>query len=54
MQTGSNDLPLVHYTCRQSTVDSREFSQIPLTLVLEFVESGLMVTFKFNNAIFPV
>jgi hypothetical protein len=22
--------------------------------VLEFVESGLMVTFEFNNAIFPV
>ena len=36
------------------TIDGREFSEIPLTLVLEFVESGLMVTFKFNNAIFPV
>ena len=34
-------------------IEGREFSEIPLTLVLEFVEKGLMITFKFNSAVFP-
>jgi amino acid adenylation domain-containing protein len=39
---------------RLERIDGREFSEIPLTLVLEFADDGLMVTVKFNNAIFPV
>ena len=35
-------------------IDGQEYSEIPLTLVLEFIECGLMATLKFNNALFPV
>ncbi|KAM5357644.1 hypothetical protein ACJZ2D_016057 [Fusarium nematophilum] len=35
------------------SIDGQEFSNVPLTVVAEFVESGLMVTFKFNEAVLP-
>ncbi|KPM37546.1 Linear gramicidin synthase subunit B [Neonectria ditissima] len=35
------------------SIDGQEFSNVPLTVVVEFVESGLMATFKFNEAVLP-
>ncbi|KAG9230477.1 hypothetical protein BJ875DRAFT_546147 [Amylocarpus encephaloides] len=35
-------------------ISGREFSEIPLSVVLEFVEDGLMITLKFNEALYQV
>jgi hypothetical protein len=35
------------------SIDSHKFSNMPLTIILEFVESRLMITFKFNEAVLP-
>ncbi|KAJ4309002.1 hypothetical protein N0V84_011755 [Fusarium piperis] len=35
------------------SIHGQEFSNVPLTVIAEFVESGLMVTFKFNEAVLP-